>query len=447
MFLVLSLLSIVLFMGLKSIVYKPIDSSLTTKAKAIDSLIKNNSFRFSFSDANGNRYSFSFSDNRLWIYSSRYSKYFFQIRSLKGETLEKSISLGNISLPFTKPLKRFENIYFDGKVLRLLNYPDKEDGMIIQVAYDVGREIGILNSFTLIMFISILIIMITSALGGFVVSSKALSPINRISEQISKISNENLGDKIDIKDVPSELEVLVVSFNDMLERLDKAFKQQKRFISDISHELKTPLSVMMMQADMALRKERNVDEYKRYIESMKDKIEMMSELIQKMLILASLESRYNKVSFADVCINDSVEEAVSLFKHKAYEKGITVNINSEERYIVKGDKVMLLEVFCNITDNAVKYNKKNGKIDIKIYKDKQFAVVEVCDNGLGIPKDKLDKITEEFFRIDESRSKEKEGFGLGLSIVKRIVELHKGKLEIDSVEGEYTKVKIFLPLS
>jgi len=444
---VLSVLSIVLFISLRNIVYKPIDSNLLKRAKLIDSMIKNNSFRFSFSDINGNKYSFSFSDNRLWVYSSRYSKYFFQIRSLEGETLEKSLSLGKMSLPFNKNFKKFENINFKGKTLRLLNYVDPYDKMIIQIAYDADREAKILSNFTLLLFVSIVLIMITSAIGGFVVSNKALKPINDISLKISRISNENLNESISVDGVPYELEVLVSSFNDMLKRLDKAFKQQKRFISDISHELKTPLSVILMQADMALKKERSGDEYKKAIESIREKTDMMSKLIEKMLLLASLESKYNKMSFSDVSLEDLIKEAIALFAHKADKRGIEINMDIKDRCMVKADKLTLLEVFSNIFDNAIKYNKENGRVDVSIKKIDRFAVVEVKDTGIGIPKDRLGKITEEFYRVDESRSKQTSGFGLGLSIVKRIVELHRGKLEIDSKEGKYTSVKIFLPVS
>ncbi len=443
---VLSILSVILFVSLKRIVYKPIDSNLLVKAKSIDYLIKNNSFRFSFSDINGNHYSFSFSDNRLWVYSSKYSKYFFQIRTLNGDTLEKSISLGALSLPFSKKFKKFEDIRFKGKILRLLNYVDKKDKMIIQVAYDTKRENNILNNFTIIMLVSILTIMITSALGGFIVSNKALKPIEYISKQISKISKENLDEKIDIKNVPSELEILVSSFNDMLKRLNKAFKQQKRFISDISHELKTPVSVIMMQAEIVLKRERDIEEYKKAMKSIKEKTQIMSELIEKMLLLATLESKYNRMSFGLIKIGNVIEEAVSLFQHKAREKKIEIVFDKKDDINLKADKITLLEVFINLIDNAVKYNKQGGSIEISLEQKNSFVFIGIKDTGLGIPKDKLNRITEEFYRVDESRSKDSTGFGLGLSIVKRIIELHKGSLEIESKEGEFTYVKIYIPL-
>ncbi len=444
MFIVLLSLSIFLFFNLKNIVYKPIDSNLLSKAKMLDDMINGSVFHFSFSDINGNRFQLNFSNGNMWIYSSKYSKYFFQIRSFDGKVIEKSISLGNISLPFKKKFNRCYTVYTNNKAFRLLNYEDKKNRLIIQVAYDAESENNILYKFSLIILLYILFIMIASAISGFMVSKKALEPLDEMRSEIKNISEHNLNKKIEMKDIPKELQMLVLSFNRMLDRLDSSFKQQKQFISDVSHELKTPVSVIMMQSDIILRKKHTEEEYKNAIYTIKNTTYMMSGLIEKMLFIARLDSKYNKISFEKVILNDIVQDAVNLLKHSARDKNIFISFNNTETYSVNGDRTMLLEVFINLIDNAIKYNKENGNVDIDISKDEDFIVVKIKDSGIGISEKDIDNIDKEFYRVDESRSKQTEGFGLGLSIVKKIIKIHNGRMTIKSQLGIGTEVAVYL---
>ncbi len=450
MFIILSALSIALFVSLKNIVYNPIDKNLLSKAEALDAMVDesiDSDFKFSFSDTKGNSFQFNVSKGRMWIYSSQYSKYFFQIRSFDGKTVKKSISLGDNDLPFKHHLKKIETIQWKGKILRILNYVDDKNKIVVQVAYNAKNEKDILDNFMLIAFVLIIFVMFASAVGGFIVSKKALSPIDRISERIRKITEENLSGEIELENAPDELKVLIESFNDMLKRLDKSFKQKKRFISDVSHELKTPVSVIMMQSEIVLRKQRSADEYKKAFSVIYDTASMMSTLIERMLLMARLDYKRNKMKFEDVDICDIVENAINLLKHKAEEKGVDVLFEKGDVFYVKVDTVTMLEVFVNLLDNAIKYNNKNGYVRINVKSDEEWVVVEMSDNGVGISEEELEKIDEEFYRIDESRSKKTTGFGLGLSIVKKIIEIHEGKLVIKSKVDKGTTVSVFLKKS
>jgi signal transduction histidine kinase len=374
MFVVLSLMSVVLLLSLQKIVYDPIDANLLSKAKALDNMIDSSidsDFKFSFSDTRGNSFQFKVSGGKLWVYSSQYSRYFFQIRSFEGKTIKKSISLGDKSLPFNKKFKKIETIKADGKVVRLLNYIDNKNKIIVQVAYNAKNEDDILNNVTFISLVAILFIMLTSSIGGFLVSKKALKPIDEISNDIKKITDENLGGTIELEDAPDELKTLITSFNDMLKRLDNSFKQQKRFLSDVSHELKTPISVIMMQSELVLRKDRTPDEYKKAFFTISNTSSMMSNLIEKMLFMARLDSKHNKISFEKNAINDIVKNAIELLRHNAEDKNIKINLHENAMYEIDADKTSLLEVFINLIDNAIKYNKENGTIDIYLNSEMQ----------------------------------------------------------------------------
>lgn len=424
--------SIFFIFYLKGVVLKPVDLSLLKKAEALDKLINSTTIKFEIFNVYGKKFEIDLSKAQLWIYSSVYSKYYFQLRTLSGKLIEKSKSLGKLSLPYSNRMKKFETIKLSGKFLRLVNYVDKKNQLIIQVAYNVENEINILERFELIIFSTLFFILFISALAGFFVSKSALEPINKIKEQIKAITEHNLNKRIDVGEVPDELKDLIESFNTLLERLRKAFLREKRFISDVSHELKTPISVIQMQCEIALRKERDSKEYKKALETIEDTISLMSSLVEKMLMVSRLE-RVDKSVFSEVELSSVLRSAYELLKGRADECDIDLDLNiPNEPIFVKGDKTLLVEMFVNLIDNAIKYNNKGGCVLVEVEKLGSSVVVKISDTGIGISEDEVEKVFEEFYRADKSRSKDKEGFGLGLSIVKKIAQLHGIEIKINS---------------
>ena len=424
--------SIFFIFYLKGVVLKPVDLSLLKKAEALDKLINSTTIKFEIFNVYGKKFEIDLSKAQLWIYSSVYSKYYFQLRTLSGKLIEKSKSLGKLSLPYSNRMKKFETIKLSGKFLRLVNYVDKKNQLIIQVAYNVENEINILERFELIIFSTLFFILFISALAGFFVSKSALEPINKIKEQIKAITEHNLNKRIDVGEVPDELKDLIESFNTLLERLRKAFLREKRFISDVSHELKTPISVIQMQCEIALRKERDSKEYKKALETIEDTISLMSSLVEKMLMVSRLE-RVDKSVFSEVELSSVLRSAYELLKGRADECDIDLDLNiPNEPIFVKGDKTLLVEMFVNLIDNAIKYNNKGGCVLVEVEKLGSSVVVKISDTGIGISEDEVEKVFEEFYRADKSRSKDREGFGLGLSIVKKIAQLHGIEIKINS---------------
>ncbi len=424
--------SIFFIFYLKGVVLKPVDLSLLKKAEALDKLINSTTIKFEIFNVYGKKFEIDLSKAQLWIYSSVYSKYYFQLRTLSGKLIEKSKSLGKLTLPYSNKMKKFETIKLGGKFLRLVNYVDKKNQLIIQVAYNVENEINILERFELIIFSTLFFILFISALAGFFVSKSALEPINKIKEQIKAITEHNLDKRIDVGEVPDELKDLIESFNTLLERLRKAFLREKRFISDVSHELKTPISVIQMQCEIALRKERDSKEYKKALETIKDTISLMSSLVEKMLMVSRLE-RVDKSVFSEVELSSVLRSAYELLKGRADECDIDLDLNiPNEPIFVKGDKTLLVEMFVNLIDNAIKYNNKGGCVLVEVEKLGDSVVVKISDTGIGISEDEVEKVFEEFYRADKSRSKDREGFGLGLSIVKKIAQLHGIEIKINS---------------
>ncbi len=428
----LSIVAIFFIFYLKSIVYRPIDDSLLKKAVALDRLISSTTIRFSLPNVYGKRFEIDLSKAQLWIYSSVYSKYYFQLRTLDGKLIEKSKSLGRFILPFDKKMRKFKTVKVDGKYLRLVNYIDKKNQLLIQVAYDVKNEKSMLVRFEIIVFSTLFFLLFVSAVAGFYVSKRALDPIADISKQIKNVTEHSLDTRIDVGEVPDELRGLIESFNILLDRLNRAFKREKQFISDVSHELKTPISVIQMQCEIALRKEREREEYKTALTTINDTVSMMSDLVEKMLMISRLE-RIDRGTFESVDIGGVISTAFDLLRQKAKDKDLKIVFyQPKERLFVFGDRTLLLEMFVNLIDNSIKYNKKGGEVRVTLGRVNQGIKVEVSDTGLGMDTVETEKIFEEFYRIDKSRSKTKEGFGLGLSIVKKIADIHKAGIFVDT---------------
>jgi len=433
LFVSLSVLGISLYFGLKKIVYNSIDSSLQSKAEALATLIKEDEEEMDF----------KFSDEIMWEYSSPKSKSYFQIRRFNGTTIEKSASLKNSELPF-KPEKdiTFYTIYLNGSPVRLINFP--LHNIIIQCAEDMQKEINLLKSYKIHLSLSIFALMVISALGGFLIAKKALNPVKEISATIDRISETNLSERVNIKDIPDELKQLATSFNRTFDRLEKAFNRQKQFIADASHELKTPLSVILTQGEVVLRRQRSAEEYEKAIKTIIATAKMMSQIVQKLLVLARLNTDKIELKFENIDLAEITRESVKLLKPLAEQKSIKINVSGDEKPTVFGDKALLLELFTNLIDNAVKYNVSQGEINILFKEEKDFVVTEIRDTGIGIPEKDLDKVFERFYRVDNVYSKEVGGLGLGLSICKEIVNLHGGKIEIKSRIGEGTTVSVYL---
>ncbi len=453
LFVILSALGVFLYFSLGKIVYNSIDFSLLSRAKSLATLV----------NIENNKTEFNFSDEVIWKYNSPRSKSFFQIRRLNGNTLEKSASLGISELPFSakKNQTNFRTIILDGEPARLINFyvsginrhNNKEKGsiannkghaLVIQCAENIEDKIDLLQSYGIILFLSILFTMGISASGGFLIAKKALTPLKKISETIDRISESNLTERIEHETIPDELSDMAYSFNHTFDRLERSFNRQNQFIADASHELRTPLSVILSQSEIALRKERSPEEYRSALDAVMGAAGMMSEIVGKLLALTRLSEDKMNLRFENIDLHKIISESIKLLNSLAEQKGIVVNISADEHCRTTGDRAALLALFVNLLENSIKYNVPQGKIDIFIKKETDFIVTEIRDTGIGIPEGDIDKVFDRFYRVDKSRSKERGGTGLGLSICKEITKLHSGKTEIKSIVGEGTIVSVYL---
>ena len=217
---------------------------------------------------------------------------------------------------------------------------------------------------------------------------------------------------------------------------------RSEFVANVSHELKTPVTSIKGFAEiLSGNDDASVKKHSKIILEQADRL---LELVDDILLLSEVESKTKDSDMKQVNVTKTILEAISVLEAQAAEKGIKF-IFSDKDIFYYANRNTLFELILNLLDNAIKYNKANGKVEIGIFETSEELKISIFDNGIGIPKNDLIRIFERFYRVDKSRSKKSGGTGLGLSIVKHIVELYKGKIVVESEENEYTKVSVTLP--
>ena len=312
---------------------------------------------------------------------------------------------------------------------------------ILQVAtdYKVLNE-TMQNLFYILIFI-IPIILIFSIIGGYFLIYKSFAPIEKMLWDLKNISASNLSKRLSSSNTKDEIDLLTIEINSLLERLEISFDKINQFSSDASHELKTPLTIIRGEIEIALRKDRETNEYKTTLQSCMDEVLVIQQTIDDLLFLAKNENLPN-TPLEDVYCDEVTLEAAKELKAYASLKEIEIIPQIKELFQIKGYSQLLKIAIKNILKNAISFSHKNSIVHIKNYIEKDNFIISIEDKGIGIPKKEQEKIFEKFYRSDKSRNKELGGTGLGMSIAKKIIELHHGKIVLESYENQGTIVNI-----
>ncbi len=301
------------------------------------------------------------------------------------------------------------------------------------------------SAFTVILIIIPLILLLT-ALGGYYITKKAFSPINNIIRTADKICSENdVRQRIEINPLAKkdELYDLSVTLNTMLDKIQSLIMQEKQFSSDASHELRTPISVILAQGEYLLDIA-DTEKEKELAQNIVDKANQVSKLVSELLLLARIDQNRQKIKTEKVNLGVLTDIAIDNAKDLADKKNITFITNVDEDILVNADEPLLLSAITNLITNAVKYGKESGTVTVVATKGIGIVKITVKDDGIGISEEKLGKIWERFYRTDDVRNDEYGSSGLGLSVVKSIVELHGGKVTVSSKENVGTEFTITL---
>ena len=283
-----------------------------------------------------------------------------------------------------------------------------------------------------------------AASAGRYISRKMLKPILDITETAASIGVEDLNRRIEYQGPDDEVKVLADTFNDMIGRLQDAFDKQTRFISDASHELRTPISVIQGYAKLINRwGKEDPAVLQESIDSIVDETDNMTMLIKNMLTLAKYQQNQN-VSLAPFSLNEPTLEVIKEYEIMETNKKIT--LTSKGELYIEGDFNLIKQMLRALVDNSIKYSHENDSpIEIDIFSDDNMNCISVSDKGTGIEEKDIPHIFERFYRADESRNKEIPGNGIGLSVADTIIKKHGGKVCVESTVGLGTAITVKFP--
>ena len=282
-------------------------------------------------------------------------------------------------------------------------------------------------------------------LGGFFLVRRSLGPLARMAEHARRITAERLDERLSPNDAGLELNQMRDAFNETLARLERSFGELRTFTANASHELRTPLTVVRSVGEVGLSQPRSPEEYREAIGTMLEEADKLSRLLNGLLALARADAGGVKLRMERVDLSALASEVVEDLAVLAEEReqGLEAHVNGS--VAVTGDRVALRQALRNLVDNAIRYAPVRTRIHVRVEKQARDAVVEVRDEGPGISAENRDRIFERFFRGEGGRSRQTEGVGLGLSIVKAIAEAHEGRIELDSQEGVGSTFRLIIP--
>ncbi len=355
-------------------------------------------------------------------------------KMLKGNWKE----LGNLSGMYKQP-------YYS--VAKPVNLPDgRMIGAVVVSSSSETLRVLIFDIFKLFLLCALAVLMLSSIL-IYVVTSRMVRPLRQMAYATKCFSKGDFTQKISVVD-NSEIGQLAVAFNNMATDLANLEDTRRNFIANVSHELKTPMTTIIGFVDGILDKTIPPEKHEYYLSIVSSEAKRLSRMVRSMLSIARIEAGEQTISPTSFDINDTVLKTLFSFESNIEEKRLSVEgIDIEEKFFVEADEDLVHQVIYNLIDNAVKFANEGGKISFNYFQKGPLTFVAVRNSGDGLSQEECKKIFERFYKTDRSRNRDKNGFGLGLHIVKSIVNLHGGEVYVQSEEGKYTEFVFSLPAS
>jgi heavy metal sensor kinase len=282
---------------------------------------------------------------------------------------------------------------------------------------------------------------------GWWLAGPAIRPVNDVAMAAQNITGANLSLQIPLRNAGDELDHLIESFNLMTARLNQNFEQIRRFSTDVSHELRTPLTAIRGQLEVALFTAETPEQYRDAIVNSLEAVEQLSSIVRALLLLSQAESGQVVLQKTALDLAEVATDIVDQFQIPAEEKGLSLTANLKQEVNILADRVQMERLLSNLLSNAVKYTPKGGSINVSARIDDAPGWVRLVveDTGYGIPPENLPHIFDRFYRVRNAQTNAAQGLGLGLSFVAWIVEVHGGRIDVASTEGEGTRFTILLP--
>ena len=362
-----------------------------------------------------------------------------------GKLLDCAPALRNLRLPLRDGVSALPFGEHGARIaVRQFRYKSRNFTIAVVEPFDAAAaQLGELRR---VLYVAMPLAILIAGLGGYVLASKSIAPLNSISEQAEAITDRNLHTRLDVRGARLEFARLASVFNELLSRLDRSFERMRDFMADASHELRTPLSIIRGEAEVALSHVRQPAEYRESLAIIQDEATRLTRLVEDLLNLARADAGHDRLQPEELYLNDLIEECCRPAQAQARQKGVRLvtSVNSDVPF--RGDARLLRRLISNLLDNAIRYTPSGGQVEVRLETAAAEARLTIADTGIGIPAESLDEIFERFYRVDKSRSRAEGGFGLGLSIVKWITDAHRGRIEVVSKPGHGSVFTVLLPM-
>lgn len=334
-----------------------------------------------------------------------------------------------------------------GPILLYTRSWDSPSGIrfVVQEAAPTKAINRILRSLLIALCLLAPVILVGAAIGGYLLMNVPFRPVVDLTRHAEQIGTSALGERLPVIPTGDELERLSISLNRMIDRLEDALAHNRRFSADVSHELRTPLTIMRGELEPLVESPELPVQALDAVGSAIEEIDRMSNIVESLLVISKLDFQRPHPRSA-VNLNALALSSVEQMQLLADDKQLTIHASAPGETWVSGDRVRLQQVIVNLLNNAFKYTPSGGEIWLSVAVQREQGVIEIRDNGIGIPAECLPFVFDRFYRADRARSRESGGAGLGLSIVKAICTAHDGNVSIQSRESAGTMVRVELPL-
>jgi heavy metal sensor kinase len=316
---------------------------------------------------------------------------------------------------------------------------------IVEVGASAERTETTLRQVLLMLAVGLPVTVSIAVAGGFALVRRALKPVERIAHDAEAITQHNLSQRLPVMQTGDELERLSLSLNHMIGRLEDAIQSSKRFVADASHELRTPLTVLRGELEGLALDEQLKLRTRESLGSMLEEVDRLAVIVEGLLALSRLDAGEGQAESVRFDLFELAAITADQMGLLAEDKNITLIREGEREITVEGDRARLKQVVVNLLDNAIKYTPDGGSVRLRITREDGHAVLDVVDSGVGIPPEALPHVFKRFYRVDNARSREQGGAGLGLSIVKSICAAHRVTVEVDSLPGRGSRFRLRFP--